>query len=234
MLRKPFVLLDPNDTGGSTPATSPPAGDGGSTPQPQAGNTTTGEPPAGEPQSEPMSLEEARKLRSEAQALRKREKDIAAQLKAYQDKEQAERDAQLSELEREKKSRAELQARYEQEVAAMRERLVRYAVESAATKLSIVDPDAAAKLIDWSELEFDEDGTPKNAEKLLTALIKAKPWLVAVQQQGQPVTAAQTPQAPAVPAMNPGRTSITPPSQQPGKIPTIAEAFALNRQRQGR
>src|SRR5579875_1764872 len=213
-------------TGEATPAVTAPTA-----PQPQAGNTTPAEPQAGEPQSnEPISLEEAKKLRSEAQALRKREKDIAAQLKAYQDKEQAERDAQLSEVERAKKQYADLQARHEQEVANYRERLVRYEVERTALSLNIVDPDAAARLIDWSELEFDEDGTPRNARKLLEQLVKAKPYLIKAEppQQAAPTPAqsAPTPPVPAVPAMNPGRAQITPPSQLPtGRIPSLSEAY---------
>lgn len=228
----------------TTPA-APQAGTEPVAPQPQAGNTTPGEPQAGEPQSlETISLDEARKLRSEAQNLRKREKDILAQLKTYQDAEQAQKDAQLSELEREKKQRAEIQSRYESEVRGYQERLVRYEVERQASKLGIIDPDAAARLIDWSELEFDEDGTPKNAEKLLAALVKQRPYLVpATSQQQAPASPAQSAQptpAAALPAFNnqqQGRTSIPAPGSAPtsGRAMSVAEAYALTKQqRQGR
>src|SRR5947209_5684008 len=79
-------------------------------PQPQAGNTTPTEPQAGESHNtaEQISLDEARKLRSEANNLRKR-------LKAFEDAEQAARDAQLSEVERVKKLHADAEAKIKQQ-----------------------------------------------------------------------------------------------------------------------
>ncbi len=214
----------PEPTTPTTPATSPTpqAGGGTTTPQPLAGATTPPEPLAGEGQSEQFSLEEARKLRSEAANLRKR-------MKAYEDAEQAAKDAQLSEVERLKKQQGDLQAQHETYVRQAQERIVRYEVERQAAKLGIIDTDAAAKLIDWAELEYDDDGTPKNAEKVLQALLKAKPYLAGQQQQqaGQGGTGT-----PAIPAMNPGRSTIQPPTTlPPGQIPRLSDVYRSNNRR---
>lgn len=192
-----------------------------STPAPAATNTP--EPQAGEGKETTISLEEARKLRSEAANLRKR-------LKGYEDAEQAARDAQLSEVELSKKQLADLQTKYDAYIKTTQERIVRYAVERAAAKLNIIDPEAAATLLNRAELEFDNDGTPTNATKLLERLIKNKPYLAPPAQT--PASPAQTaeptkPAAPAIPAMNPGRTTIQAPTTpaSPGRIPRLNDVY---------
>jgi hypothetical protein len=50
-------------------------------------------------------------------------------------------------------------------------------IENAAVKLGIIDTEAAWKLIDLKEVDFDDDGKPKNVEALLKALIQKKPYL---------------------------------------------------------
>jgi hypothetical protein len=140
----------------------------------QAATQTTPDAQAADGQ-EPITLEEARRLRSEGQALRKR-------LKAFEDAQAQAEAAKLTEQERLQKHASDLQAKYDSDTSALTERIVRYEVERQASKLGIVDPDAAAKLIDWSALEYDEDGTPTNAETLLKDLLKARPWLAQAQQ----------------------------------------------------
>ncbi len=159
----------------TTPAT-PQAGGTGDT-SAQAATQTTPEPQAGDGQ-EPISLDEAKKLRSEANNLRKR-------LKAFEDAQAQAEAAKLTEQERLQKHATDLQAKYDADTNALTERIVRYEVERQASKLGIVDPDAAAKLIDWQSLEYDEDGTPTNAETLLKDLLKARPWLATTQQSGR-------------------------------------------------
>src|SRR5258708_5775717 len=77
-----------------TPA-EPQAGEAEPTLQPVAATTTTTEPPAGESHEEQsLSLEEARKIRSESANLRKRLKDseaTLADLKAFKDQIEAEK-----------------------------------------------------------------------------------------------------------------------------------------------
>lgn len=123
--------------------------------------------------AEMMSLDEARKLRREAQNLRKRMAEIDKQAEER-------RQAELSEVERATQRASTL----EQELAAMRkqitERTVRYEVMLRASEMSVVDPEAAVKLLDLDGLEAGDDGMPDgNAiDKALKALLKSKPYLV--------------------------------------------------------
>lgn len=177
-----------------TPPADPQAGDAGNEPQPQAGTTST-EPQAGDSHNEPISLEEAKKLRSEANSLRQRLRNAEARAKEFDDFKAQQETAKLTETERWQKQATELQSKYDSDTVALTERIVRYEVERQAAKLGIIDPDAAAQLIDWDTLEYDEDGTPKNADTLLKDLLKSKPYLAG--------KIAQT----AGGATNPGRAS---------------------------
>lgn len=201
---------------------APQAGDAGVTPA-QAATNTSPEPQAGEGNTEPLSLEEAKKLRSEAQALRKREKDVLAQLKGYQDAEQAAKDAQLSEVEKANKLYADLQEQHETLASELLEARVFRAVSQEAAKMTfILSPDMLTKLLlnDLDSIEFD-NGQPTNIEKLLTELAKSTPDLVKpAQQQGVPMALG----APVIPAMNPGRSQIVQPGQQAGgRIPRVTD-----------
>ena len=157
--------------GNETTSTDAPAANAESTPA-QAATNTTPDAPAADGQ-ETITQEDARKLRSEANALRKREKEALAKLQAYEQEKQAAQDAQLPEIDRLKKQVADSESVH----TALVERIVQYEVERAATKLGVIDPDAAARLLDWDALEFDENGMPTNADGLLKDLLKAKPYL---------------------------------------------------------
>jgi hypothetical protein len=91
-------------------------------------------------------------------------------------KEQAE-SAKLSELEKATQEHAKLQEEHAQATTELQRLRVERVVDREAARLGI-DPDDAARLIDWSDLEYDNDGKPKNAGKLLEALVKQKPYLV--------------------------------------------------------
>lgn len=144
--------------------------------QPQAG-TTTPEPQAGDGNSETMTLEKAKKINSENYGLRKR-------LKAYEEAEAKAKEAQrqqaeaeLTETQKLQKRLTDLQNLYDQSTKQTQARIVQYEVQLQAARMGIHDPDAAAKLMDQSLLEYDEQGNPSNVEALLKDLIKAKPYL---------------------------------------------------------
>ena len=198
-----------------TPAAPQAGGDPATPPAPGGPATTPSEPQAGDDQ---ISLDEARKLRKEAQALRQR-------LKGYEDAEAAAQAAQLTEVERYKKLQADLEAERDQLAAQLHDALVYQDVARLASKFNfIVSADTLAKmlLLDDDAIEFEE-GKPTNIEKLLDKLAKREQGLIRQEPQpGQPTR----PGAPAVPAMNPGRSSIQQPGQlAPGQIPTWNEAF---------
>lgn len=231
-------LIAPTPTAGE-----PQAGDPSHvTPQPQAGANSTlpTTPQAGDSQNNDptISLEEAKKLRSEAANLRKR-------MKAYEDAETAARDAQLSETERLKKQYEDLKSQHDTSVKQAQERLVRYEVEKAAARVGIRDPEIAAKLLDYAELDYEDDGSPKNAVKLLERLVKTYPYLAAPKPEpaapapsntpaastpAQTVPPTMQPMNPALPAMNPGRASILAPNAaQPGTVPAWGDILAQTR-----
>jgi len=144
--------------------------------QPQAGTTTA---PAANPDpqagTENISLDEAKKLRSEAQGLRKR-------LKELEDAKKATDDAQLSEVEKAKKGLTEAAAKAEAAEAALRTERIGREVERTAAKLHL-DPELAGRLVTADMLEFDDEGKPTNTEKVLKGLIAKWPHLVVQAQQ---------------------------------------------------
>lgn len=185
MLRKHFRLLSPDTGGGNSTATDPQAGDGGNAPQPQAGTTTSTEPQAGESQSETFSLEEAKKLRSEAANLRKR-------LKAFEEAEQQAKDAQKTEQQRIQDELAELRSHLDNRAAELLEARVHAEIGKLASKFNfLLSPDLVAQLLNWSQIEVDEDtGKPTNVEKLLADLAKSAPDIV--RKQAAPTSGGAT------------------------------------------
>ena len=115
---------------------------------------------------------EAKTHRLEADELKKFKAETQAAKLSADEK----RDAEQEQL---KKSLTELQVQYDNSLRQAQERIVGYEVRLQAAQMGIIDPDAAARLLDWSEIEYDDDGTPTNVESLLKALLKAKPYLVA-------------------------------------------------------
>ena len=135
--------------------------------RPQDGSTT--EPQGGE---EKFDVEYVRGLRKEAAQYRTR-------LKALEDAQKAADDAKLSDQEKLQKRLAELEKAAAEASSNLQQRVMEYEVKLAASRLGIVDPDAAWRLIDASSLEFDESGKPKNLDRVLNELLKDKPWLSA-------------------------------------------------------
>lgn len=112
-----------------------------------------------------------RKLRAEAAEYRRKLRELEAKLKADEE-------AKMSEQERLQKRVAELERQVIEYQEMLRRRTLEYEVKSQASKMGVVDPDAAWRLIDITTIEYDEDGRPKNLEKTLKALISARPWLL--------------------------------------------------------
>lgn len=164
---------------------------------------------------------EKKRLSEEAASHRKRAKDLEAQLKVYQDAEQAKKDAELSASELAKKQNDELSEQMETLAAELLELRVREAIAGHAGKFNfVISARTLANLLlaDFDAIEF-EDGQPANIEKLLGKLAKDEPDLVRAEQAP---TVPQARFAPATPAMNPGRTSIAAPGTvAPGRIPRL-------------
>ncbi len=210
----------PEETNATTTAVDTQAVPPASTTPTQAVTTPTTQPQAGEGQAETMSLEEAKKLRTEAHNLRKR-------LKEFDDKEEQAKLAALSEVEKAKQQAVKA----EQQIQQYREKLITAQVQLAAQAKGVIDAEAAALLVRGS-LEYDDDGMPSNLDKALDTLIKNKPYLAPAKPAEPATTPAQTAtppatQTPAIPAMNPGRSSIASPNANSttGKPVSLSDVF---------
>jgi len=127
----------------------------------------------------------------------------------------------MSELEKAQKQAADLQEQQEALAAELYEARVRQDVADRIGKFNFIPSArtiATLLLADDGAIEF-EDGHPINIEKLLEKLAKAEPELVKPQ-----AAAPGTPGNPALPAMNPGRSSIQSPGATiPGHIPRLTD-----------
>jgi hypothetical protein len=157
-------------------AEDPPPGDG------KDGKSSDGDPTPpkggdggeGEEFDKDRAIATIRKLRENERATKaqlKELEDLRKRVKDIDDKDKSESErlqARNAELEREK---ADLE-RERQETRNVR------AIERAATKAGAADPEDVYRLLDSSEFKHDEDGILMNAEELVTALLKKKPYLV--------------------------------------------------------
>lgn len=73
---------------------------------------------------------------------------------------------------------SELEQQLADRDAQAREQSLRLATVTAAQKLGYRNPDMAYRLLDPGAVQFAEDGTPRNVEKLLSDLAKAEPYLL--------------------------------------------------------
>lgn len=185
------------------------------------------------PQKPTLTLEEVLKRNAELEHSHKNAREQADRqaklLEKYQKQEKeaeavkkAADDAQLSEIEREKKARTESDSRAE----AYRQQLVTARVQLAASAKGIIDPDLAALAIQ-KDLEYGDDGMPMNIDKALETLIKNKPYLAPKQEvPAEPLARGNS--TPVIPAMNPGRSQIAAPgSIPPGRIPRLSDPGVL-------
>lgn len=112
--------------------------------------------------------------------------DAEALVKQVREKEQAEK----SELQKALELASEKDKRIQDLMNQQRELVVQSGVTTAASKLGIIDPDAAYRLLDKSLIEYDEGGQAKNIEALLVSMLKERPYLTGSSAS----------------AMNPGKT----------------------------
>lgn len=214
----------PGGNGATPPTNNPPV-----TGTPAPGATPT---PASQPNTPTLSHDDALKRLAELEStLAATRQESIKHRKALDAHEEAAKQAELQklgDLERTQKQLADLQSQHATYTRTMQERMVRYEIQIQAAKQGIIDPDAAAKLLDWTEIEYDEDGTPKNTDKLLAKLLKEKPYL-ASQQQSNPQQ-QQQPGPPQIPPMNPGRGLINSPNPLATgagtKIPRLNDVFS--------
>ena len=169
--------------------------------QPEAAEAAA--PSAQEAEEERFDAAYVRKLRAEAAEYRKRLRELERALKQHEEE-------KLSETERLRLRLAELEKELGEREVRMREHTLRYETMLRARELGIVDPEAAYRLLDLAEVEYDETGRPTNLERLLRELVRKRPYLVGS-------TASAT---------NPSRTTVSlEEAVRSGDIDAINRAF---------
>lgn len=139
--------------------------------------------PAAPPPAEPKPTADA-EPKLDASAIQKELREARAEaarsrtaLKRYEDAEKAAKDAQMGEVEKLQARIAEL----EREKTGLSDQLkatdLKSAVQRAASKLGFADPDDAMRLLDPAEIEYSDDGRPRNLDHLLGDLVRTKPYL---------------------------------------------------------
>ena len=146
--------------------------------EPQAGAPTTG---GQAPMSQPTSTEPPAQERLEHERIiAELRKENAAARKRLEAIDQANKEAELAKLsehEKLQKQLADHQSQSSMLAKQLQEERLDKEVIKQASKLNIIDVDAASKLIDASSIVYDESGRPTNVDALLKELAKARPWL---------------------------------------------------------
>lgn len=101
----------------------------------------------------------------------------ARELEALKQQIKAHDDAKLSDVEKRDARIAELESQNADLLLRHQQATVRNAVATAASRHGAVYPDAAYKLIDLADVEYDSDGAPTNVDRLLADAKKAYPLL---------------------------------------------------------
>lgn len=117
------------------------------------------------------------RLTSENADLRKENASFRTRLKALEKAEEDRQTASLSDIEKRDRRIAELEREVADHAARSQESTVRMAVLDAAARLGFRSPELAFRALDRSGIEFKDDGTPKNVEKLLRELLEREPYL---------------------------------------------------------
>jgi hypothetical protein len=134
----------------------------------QESNSTT--PPVGNAPTQ-SDQEYIKELRDEAakwrRQLRETEKQ-RAELEAQWASDKTAFEKRIADFE---KTQAETHAR-------ARKSVLEYEAKLLAVQRGAVDPDAAYKLLDVAQIEFDDQGKPKGLDTAIDELLKAKPFLV--------------------------------------------------------
>ena len=116
---------------------------------------------------ETMSLDEAKKLRSEASSLRRRLKEAEGKVQSYEDASKTEAERQAEAL----KAAQDRATNLEQRVRDLTAQTV---VTDAARTAGAVAPSLIYRAV-RGDLEFDEDGNPTNVDAVLADLKKSTP-----------------------------------------------------------
>lgn len=162
-----------------------------------------GTAPAGElwENGQPFNAERAISTIRKLQDFERQTKPQLRELDELRQYRQQAEDAKLSEQERLSRRMAEIESERAHLLQDRQARTLKYETQLTAARLGIVDPDAAYRLLDPAEVEYDEEGTPTNLEACLKTMLQTRPYLLPARTD--PVLVAATPTS----ATNPQRAA---------------------------
>ncbi len=170
--------LEPNGTPAATVAAGQqPTMNDTTTTDPQqpptaaADNAASGQQLADGQQQPEVVNPAAQKAAQEAARYRTELRALQARVAEYEAAQRAAEEAQMSELEKAQKRLAEYEAEKAQTTLQAQERITRAEVRAAATAMGL-NPQLAARIVDYAAIEYDENGDPTNVAQLLAAAVK--------------------------------------------------------------
>lgn len=153
---------------------------GESTAQPQAGTSSSGQAPGGTAKADTAAAsgtDDVALLRSQLEELRRESAAHRKERQRLEAEAKAAADAKLPEQERIAKELADLRAENESLRTSTQSAALRVAAVEVATRLGFRSPELAYRLLDSAQVEWREDGQPKNVEHLLNDVLKRDPYL---------------------------------------------------------
>lgn len=162
------------NTGGS-PAQA--AGD----PQPPEGTPQGSGSPAGTAQAAAAGSEggsvDVAALQREAEEARREAAKYRTSLRALEEQQRQAQQATLTDAERNAQENTSLKSEVATLKAALADERMLNRVMATAGRLGFADPIDAFRLLERDKVEVDDDGEPKNLQKMLSDLLSAKPYL---------------------------------------------------------
>jgi hypothetical protein len=104
-------------------------------------------------------------------------KQYRDKIKAAEAAEEARKQAALSEEEKVKSRLAALEQQNKDLLEQSRTSALRASVAETATRLGFRNPEVAFRLLDATAIDYKEDGTPRNLERLLKDVLEKDPYL---------------------------------------------------------
>jgi hypothetical protein len=151
--------------------------------QPQAGN---GAPQAGAPEAGGTTLTDPVALQRELTEARREAAKHRTELARYKDAESAAAEAAKTELQKAIERAEAAEKARDQRDEQLKGFQLRLATIEAARKMGFRNPEIAHRLISYSEVDYTDQGEPKNLDALLGKIAKTDPYLVNGQAGGSP------------------------------------------------
>lgn len=170
---------------GGTPqagGTSAPQDGGDGTQQPQDGTNRQDTEPTGQQGGQPDTADLPEPVQEMLRNYRQENRSLRERLRALEQSQP--QGGQGGQPQDGSITREEFQRQEQQWQERLRQQGVRSEVAMVSAKLGVVDAEAAYRLLDRDDLDFDDKGNPTNVEQAMKSLIRERPWLANRQRGG--------------------------------------------------